>query len=109
MLLKINLDSKEMQASFQINQRLQQDKIDGSVLLPGLMYLQLGTSRTSSIFDRQASLFLLLVMLAFTPGNTACTVWESERLLLRCHINTSFTNLTACLVLARVWRLLDLE
>ncbi len=49
----------------------------------GLMYLQLGTSRTTSIFDRQASLFLFLVMLAFTPANTACTVWESERLLLR--------------------------
>ena len=49
----------------------------------GLMYVQLGTSNASSLFDRQASLFLVLVMLAFTPSNTACTVWEAERLLLR--------------------------
>ena len=49
----------------------------------GLVYLQLGTSSTSAIFDRQSSLFLQLVMLAFTPANTACTVWDTERLLLR--------------------------
>ncbi|KAK9824375.1 hypothetical protein WJX72_009828 [[Myrmecia] bisecta] len=49
----------------------------------GLMYLQIGKERNAGVFDWQASLWLILAVLAFTPCETACTLWDAERLLLR--------------------------
>ena len=65
------------------------DKAGHRPLSAGLIYLQLGhTNDTSSVFDRLASLWLLLAVLAFTPCETACTLWDSERLLLRKEITS---------------------
>ena len=60
----------------------------------GLMYYQLGTERASSIFDRQASLFLTQVMLAYTPSSASSTAWESERRLVRREVNAGTYSLT---------------
>eukprot|EP01023_Acetabularia_acetabulum_P062510 TRINITY_DN7702_c0_g2_i1.p1 TRINITY_DN7702_c0_g2~~TRINITY_DN7702_c0_g2_i1.p1 ORF type:complete len:430 (+),score=68.78 TRINITY_DN7702_c0_g2_i1:116-1405(+) len=55
----------------------------------GLMYLQISDSFSKGVNDRFASLFFLLITIAFTPPFTACSTWEKERKLLARELSTN--------------------
>lgn len=54
----------------------------------GLLYLRTGTALPNAPLDRMGAIFVVLIMLAFTPSYTVLVTFDHERKLLRRETST---------------------
>ena len=54
-------------------------------LRAGLMYLRLPLDNSTAAYNRAASLWVAMFAFTLMPSETACTVWNQERAVVRAH------------------------